>query len=318
MSEGQDSGLAVPSQPKKPSYRDDEIDVRELWGVLVEERWLIVWITSFFAITSIIISIMLPNIYRSEALLAPASESEQASLTRLAGQFGGLAGLAGVSLGGASLDKTTLSLEIVKSRAFITQFIEKHQIQVPLMASVGWDFKAREWIIDETIYDVDKRKWIKEYETRQGPGPSALEMHRVFLERLSVSRANDTGLVTMSLESQSPEEARRWLSLLIKDLNEYMRKGDIDEANANIAYLTDQLKRTSVAEMQKIFYQLVEQQTKTVMLAEAKDEYVFKVIDPPQIPEQKAKPKRMLIVVLATMMGCGVGLILAVLWRGFS
>jgi capsular polysaccharide biosynthesis protein len=66
-----------------------------------------------------------------------------------------------------------------------------------------------------------------------------------------------------------------------------------------------------------VFYQLIEQQTKTIMLAEVSLEYVLKTIDPANAPEEKAKPKRALIVVLGTMLG-GMLSVLIVLVRYFS
>jgi len=55
--------------------------------------------------------------------------------------------------------------------------------------------------------------------------------------------------------------------------------------------------------MKNVFYQLIEEQTKTMMLTEVSDEYVLKTIDPAQVPDKKDQPKRALIVVLGTMLG---------------
>jgi len=69
--------------------------------------------------------------------------------------------------------------------------------------------------------------------------------------------------------------------------------------------------------MQTVFYQLIEQQTKTIMLAEVSQEYVLKTIDPANAPEEKAKPNRALIVILSTMLG-GILSVLIVLIRYFT
>ena len=55
--------------------------------------------------------------------------------------------------------------------------------------------------------------------------------------------------------------------------------------------------------MQQVFYQLIESETRTVMLANAQDEYVFETVDPAVVPQEKSSPKRALIAILATMMG---------------
>ena len=66
-----------------------------------------------------------------------------------------------------------------------------------------------------------------------------------------------------------------------------------------IKYLNDQIKNTSLAELQNVFFSLIEEQTKTVMLAKVTDEYLLKTLDPAVAPELEAEPERILIVILA-------------------
>ena len=66
-----------------------------------------------------------------------------------------------------------------------------------------------------------------------------------------------------------------------------------------------------------MFAELIEKQTKTVMLANASDEYVFQVIEPPVAPELKSEPKRALICVLGTLLG-GMLAVLFVLIRHYT
>ena len=56
---------------------------------------------------------------------------------------------------------------------------------------------------------------------------------------------------------------------------------------------------------------MIEEQTKTLMLAEVSDEYVFKTISPAKVSEEKAKPKpkRALIVMLGGMLAVIIVLI---------
>ena len=95
-----------------------------------------------------------------------------------------------------------------------------------------------------------------------------------------------------------------------------MRSQDQKEAQASINYLNKQLENIEVSNMETVFYQLIEEQTKSMMLTQVKAEYVLKTIDPAQVPEQKSGPKRALIVVLVTMLG-GILSILIVLVRHF-
>ena len=62
---------------------------------------------------------------------------------------------------------------------------------------------------------------------------------------------------------------------------------------------------------------MIEEQAKVIMLAEVREEYVFKTIDPAIIPELKFKPKRALVCLLITFLG-GVLSVLIVLVRYFT
>ena len=49
------------------------------------------------------------------------------------------------------------------------------------------------------------------------------------------------------------------------------------------------------------------------MLAEASDEYIFKVIDPPIAPEQRDSPQRKIICIFGGIIGIMVGILLALI-----
>jgi LPS O-antigen subunit length determinant protein (WzzB/FepE family) len=69
--------------------------------------------------------------------------------------------------------------------------------------------------------------------------------------------------------------------------------------------------------MQAIFYQLIEEQTKTLMLAEVKEEFAFKTIDPAVVPEEKAGPKRALQCILAALLGVMLGVAMVLVRYAF-
>jgi uncharacterized protein involved in exopolysaccharide biosynthesis len=297
---------------------DDEIDLAELWHAIWSGKLLIIAISGLFAISSIIYAINQPNIYKATTLLAPASEQGGASgLSKMAGQFGGLASLAGINLGGGGTDKTGLALEVLKSRVFIEKFINNHQLLVPLMAAKNWNVKTNTLVFNSDIYNATTKTWVREVEAPKQPEPSSWEAYKAFKDILVVAADKETGMITLTIEHYSAEIATQWLLWLVSDINAAMRDQDKAEAQRSIDYLSTKLQETQLADMQTVFYQLIEQQTKTIMLAEVSLEYVLKTIDPANAPEEKAKPKRALIVVLGTMLG-GILSVLIVLVRYFS
>jgi LPS O-antigen subunit length determinant protein (WzzB/FepE family) len=107
------------------------------------------------------------------------------------------------------------------------------------------------------------------------------------------------------------------VALVVKGVNEAVRARDVAEAERSIAFLNEQRNRTSLVSLTEVFAALIEQQTKTVMLANASEEYVFRIIDPPVVPELKSEPRRALIAILGTVLG-GLLAILFVLGRYFT
>jgi uncharacterized protein involved in exopolysaccharide biosynthesis len=288
---------------RHPDYQEDEIDLRELFGIIWQGKWWIIAITFVFAVGSVIYSLSLPNIYKSEATLAPTEEASGGGLSQMAGQLGGLASLAGVNLGGNSMDKTTIALEILKSRAFIKGFVEKYDILPELMAVEEWN-RGTGIVFNNEVYNPDTKEWVREVEPPQQPEPSSWEYVKVFRDQvLEVSKDDTTGLVTVAVNHQSPEIAEQWVVWLIEEINNHMRERDIQEAQRSLEYLDKELQNTSLSDMQQVFYQLIEKQTQTIMLANVRPEYIFQTLDPAVVPEQKAKPSRALICIIGTFLG---------------
>lgn len=286
------------------SPADDEIDLRELFTILWEGKWIIIAITFVFAVGSVLYALSLPNTYKADVLLAPSENSNGGSLSQMAGQFGGLAALAGVNLGSPESSQADLAMKVIKSRQFLDKFITENELLVPLMAVKGWDVGKNELLIDDEVYDKSKNTWLREPKDLRGAKPTAQEAFEVFInDILNVNKDKESGLYTLSITYYSPYMAKKWLDLLIKEINDVMRERAIAEASQNLQYLNTQLTKTAVAEMQGTFYKLIEEQTKSLMLAEVQDEFIFKTIDPAVVPEIKDGPKRALICIITTFFG---------------
>ncbi|MGR5070384.1 Wzz/FepE/Etk N-terminal domain-containing protein [Vibrio alfacsensis] len=310
----------LPYPPHAQQPADDEIDLRELFGALWKGKWIIIATTFVFAVGAVLYALSLPNIYKSDALLAPAESSGGGGLSKMAGQLGGLAALAGVNLGGGESSQTVLAVQVMKSRQFVEAFINKHDLLVPLMAAKDWDLANNKLILDEELYNPSTGEWLREAKGLRGAIPTAQEVFEVFSkEVLSVSQNKESGLYTVSVKHYSPYVAQQWVNWLIEDINKVMRERTIAETSQNLAYLNTQLQKTAVADMQSTFYKLIEEQTKSLMLAEVQEEFVFKIIDPAVVPENKVKPNRVMVIILGLLLGTIFGVaILLIKYAFFS
>ena len=280
---------------------DDEIDLRELFGVLWAGSRQILAITVVFAFVSVIYSLSLPNQYKATSLLAPA-QSDSSDLSGALGQLGGLASLAGVDIGGGESTEAKIAQEIMKSWSFIEGFIVDNDLAVQLCAVQGWSKESNELLINDGAYDTENKQWLSDNECGAGP-PSSWDLFQAFSERLVVSENKKSGLVSMSIEYYSPQIAKQWLDNYVAAINAHMQQRQVEKVTNNINYLQDQIKKTSIAEMREVFYTIIEGQTKNKMVAEASPEYVFVVVSPSMVPEEKSQPQRAFICILGTLIG---------------
>ena len=287
------------------SQYDDEIDLIELFRIIWNGKLRIIIFTFLASILSVFFSLSLPNIYTSDAKLVSVS-SDESSLNNISKQLGGLASFAGVSLGSGQADKSTLGLEVLRSRQFFNKLITDYDFIVPLMASEDWDKASNSLIFDDDIYDPKLKKWI---EPISETGPSKQEAHQLFLKKMNISQNKLTGVVSISIEHYSPFIAKYWLESIIKEINEITRIEDIEKAKRSIKYLNKEIESTRIADIKAGLNNLVQTQLEKIMIAQATPEYLFKIIDPPIAPEKKSAPSRALICILGFLLGGILGVI---------
>jgi len=281
---------------------DDEIDLRELFSVLWVGKTKIIAITAVFAVASVIYALSVPNQYKATALLAPA-QSDGGGLSGAIGQLGGLASLAGVSIGGGESSESEIAQEIMTSWSFVEGFIADNVLAVEVYAAEGWSKGSNELQINQETYDSEGNEWLIEDEFGVVGPPSSWQLFKAFSERVAVSEDKKSGLVSVSIEYYSPQIAKQWLDLYISAINKHMQERQVKKVSNNISYLEAQIGKTSIAEMREVFYTIIEEQTKNKMVAEASPDYAFVAVSPSMVPEEKSQPKRALICILGTLLG---------------
>jgi uncharacterized protein involved in exopolysaccharide biosynthesis len=274
-------------------YMEEPINWREYWQVLIEHRKLIGIITVASTLLATAVAFLMTPIYRAEVLLAPVSEERAGTLSSLAGQFGDLAALAGVNFG-TNKDKSAESIAALKSRSLSVAFIEKENLK-PILFPRKWSAENKKWKDQDDV-------------------PTDWEAFEIFDKDIrAVSVDKKTGLVTLAIEWKDPTLAAKWANALVRQVNTRLRNEAIEEAEKSTAYLEKQLASTSSVEIQQAIYRLVEAQAKKKMVANAREEYAFTVIDPAVQPERIARPKRVLISIVGLLIGCMAGVFSAFL-----
>lgn len=282
--------------------RAEELNLQEIFKVLLDKKSLILLITSVFSILSILIALLIPNSYTSTSLLAPTTSEE--SLSSRLGQFSNLAGIAGVTLPSEGNSKTQEAVERIKSFDFFQDYLLPVIKLEDLLAVKRWDAVEETLVYKKRLFDADKNKWVRNASFPKKTTPSAQEAYEDGYKRiLSLSVDKKTGFVTLSISHKSPLIAKEWLDLIIFNINERMRELDIEKAQNSIKFLEESTKSTSLQSLQEAIAKLLESQMQNLMLASSNKDYVFKTLDAPIVPEEKSGPSRAIIVIVGTFLG---------------
>jgi uncharacterized protein involved in exopolysaccharide biosynthesis len=294
---------------KHPNNFDDEIDLRELFYVLLEGKWIIVSLTSFVSIIGVIYSLSLPNIYQSNTMLVPVNSSS--GISGALGSYSGLAGLAGISLpSGGDEGNSAKAIQKISSLSFFENNILANIHLPDLMAVQSWNSKTNTLAFNESIYDTSSNSWIRDYSYPQQQIPSSQESYEVFKQHLSLSDDKKSGFITLSIKHQSPFVAKQWVELVVNEINAFYRQKDKSESEKAVSYLNQQISMTGLSEIKQVLAQLLQEETKKLTLIEANQYYVFDYIDPPAAMEQKSEPKRALICILIALLGGMLSIVL--------
>ena len=301
---------------KHPNDFDNEIDLRELFYVLLKGKWIIVSLTAFVSIIGVIYSLLLPNIYQSNTILVPANSSS--GISGALGSYSGLAGLAGISLPSDGVEgNSAKAIQKISSLSFFENNILPNIHLPDLMAIESWNSKTNIVVFDESIYDTNSNTWIRDYSYPQQQIPSSQESYEVFKQHLSLNEDKKSSFITLSIKHQSPFVAKQWVELVVNEVNAFYRQKDKLESEKAVSYLNQQISITGLSEIKQVLAQLLQEETKKLTLIEANQYYVFDYIDPPAVMEKKSEPKRALICILSALLG-GMLSILLVLIRHYA
>ncbi|WP_293003219.1 Wzz/FepE/Etk N-terminal domain-containing protein [Nevskia sp.] len=251
-------------------------------------------VTALIAVAS---SFLITPVFKAEVLLlnSPAEKRGSSLLSGLGGSGAGLAALAGLNPNSDS--NTQEAIAILKSRALIDQFIADKKL-LPVLFNERWDAKNGRWKSqDSTILGLFDGV------------PTANDGYERFNKKIRrVEEDRRSGLVTLSIEWSNPEQSAEWASELVNRANALLRSTAIERSQKSLTFLQEQAKKSSELEVRQAVFKLIDSELKREMFAQVNEDYAFKVIDPPVVPEKKLRPKRSLFAILGFLIGGALSL----------
>lgn len=306
---------------KSEFSKEDEINLLEYWQVIWKRRKLVGWIVMGITILTAVYSMTMTNIYGASAVITPvelkSTPGGGGAATALMQQMGGLAGI--------GLPDSASSAEIMlllKSNILREKIITEYNL-LPVLFSTQWDEEKKAWkkgkgsgfslnplaLISKLITAVKPadKKIVK----KEAGIPDIWDGLRALDGLVKINNNMKEKSITISAEFDDPIIAANLVNYFLAALSDHMSSEAKRVAAINKKYLEEQLLQTADPFIKQKIYNMIAQQLETSMMAEVKENFSFKVIDPPKVPDLKIKPKRAQMVMIAFIMALFMGVFVA-------
>lgn len=259
--------MSLVTDHQSPLTGKDEVNLLDYWRIIWKYKKSIMTIVAIASIAAVFISLSLPKTYKADAVIMPvSSKGGGGGLSAMASQFGGLASLAGINLGGSAGD-TEKILAILKSRTLAENVINRENL-MPILYEGRWDKKAGKWKVDDpekqpnmegavrTIKSAvvstlnKKAKTIKITGIFKGPRLAARVVTTYLVELQKFINANALTVAKRNrifIEGQL-EENKRDILEFGKEINEFYNKNKISNVEARVDVFLNGLKALKVSD----------------------------------------------------------------------
>lgn len=203
---------------------DDEVDLLDLLVVIAERKRMVLWITAVFVVLAIVVSLLLPVRYTATVTLMPPQQGSSmgAALASQLGNLGGMAALAGGSLG--LKNPNDMYVAMLKSRTVEDAMVQRYGLMQ--------EYRKR--------YLSDAVKEFEDHSTVDGNGKD--------------------GLIHISIEDHDPRRAAELANGYVdqfRNLSQHLAiteasqrrlffEQELDQAKNNLANAEEALKQTEL------------------------------------------------------------------------
>jgi len=271
-------------EDEKQDYQSDidenDINIIDFIKVILKNLKFIGIIVGIVVVATAIISLIMTPTFESKAVIIPSGgiSKDTGAASFLATQFG------------IAQPASPISSEIVnllRSNILKEKIIRRHNL---LNILLGNEYKK----------DDDENRLIWK-------GIRALN------NMTKIEFKQKDNIVEITIGYKDPKIARDLVNYTLTELTDYMSSEAKRVAETNKKYLESQIEKTSDPFIKTKLYALIAQQLETAMMAEVKENFAFKVLDAPRVPDKRSKPKRTLMVLIAFVVSIFIGIFAAFL-----
>lgn len=283
---------------------EDEIDLRELWQTILKGKKVIALITIVVTTLTLVYALKLPNVYTSKAILIPSAEDSGVSL----GGLGGLAAMAGVSIGGGgSMTPDVAFNSLLNNYEFMKSFVVKNKID---------EYYTNPNIDENYVFALGYRGLHDVFKSNKYEDKEQSEIIYNIVEDIkknfSISSDKKTALITVSYSDSDRTYPPKIINDFLKDASKYLVENNLRIINNKLGYFETELRKAEGFEMRQSLSAMISQILEEKIMMQSKTYYQCDVLTLPSEAyiRDKTKPKRGLILVVAFITSIILGIFL--------
>ena len=282
---------------------EDEIDLRELWQTILAGKWIIISITFLVVVLTFVYVLKLANEYKSEAVLIPSEQSSQGL-----GSLGGLAAMAGISVGGGGAMTPDVAFNaLLNDYTFMKEFVISNKILEHYNAK-DLDKNYVFALNYRGVYDFFKKEEVGELEKEE----EIYNTIKSVRENFSITADKKSSLINISYNDKDRTYPPVIIKAFLKDASKYLVKNNLHIINNKLGYFEKELMRSESFELRKSISETISKIIEEKIMMQSKTYYQCDVLTLPSEAyiKDKTKPKRALILVVSFVTSIILGIFL--------
>lgn len=264
---------------------EKEISSPDYMSILRPKLFGIILVSLICGVALFLYMFTQPNVYRASAIITPSIDETQKNPA-----FGALASIGVVASGPTKAEDLE---SVFLSKDLTVRVFFKYNIW-PTVLPTTFNVKSG------TI----RRSWI-DYtfgRLKIATKPSDWDAIHVAERNLVVSVNQKNGTVSISYDSPSPEGSAQIVKYYLEEAKNLLQEEALERATKNEKFIQQQIARTVDALTRDRLYTLYGQEVEREMVAQNREQFGFRIIDSPRIPDRKVKPRRVLSAVMGAIL----------------
>jgi hypothetical protein len=246
-----------------------------------------------------------PPVYKVEALLI--QNTDPASSLRSAGSQSPLSAVLGV--GGPQSMPEIDEFQILLGSPQVAAALDKKYNLLHDVYRGAWDPVKNRWR-PHGSFDIFRARLVEALGGQSGlHDPNYYDLASFLSNSVTVNRTFYGAVMSISMNTDRPDDAKRWIGIVIYEVSDIIRSQMITERQNYINYLQQQMSASSLRTSQEAAINILADQYRALMVLKSAKTFPLQQIQPPtrgQFPINKSVSLFMMIGIVSGLMLAGI------------